>query len=255
MLKRTGTSLPFLLLVLLLLAGCASAKTPAPRPLPARGAAPWEIPQGAYGSQRLYRVSYSGPEGEGSFRVTLRLVSPVRYQIQAVDPLGRSLWSLDVVNDSGLSLNHRNRTFCHFDGRIDATGASLGPFPLLALPSLLLGRVPAEPAAGSPTAEPRGRAFDFRDDASRRWYGNLGEEGLVTNWTLADGSTPKVWWMRRDDESILSDRERGVQVRWREVLRENLDKEPPALGTPSGYHETECGNPDLSDSSSPPDED
>jgi hypothetical protein len=61
--------------------------------------------------------------------------------------------------------------------------------------------------------------------------------------------------MRRDDDSILSDRERGVQVRWREVLRENLDKEPPALNTPSGYHETECGDPDLSGSSSPPDED
>ncbi len=238
-----------MLLLALLLAGCASAKAPAPRPMPSRGAAPWEIPQAAYGAQRLFRVSYSGPEGEGSFRVTLRLVSPARYQIQAVDPLGRALWSLDVVSDSGLSLNHRNHTFCHFDGRIDATGASLGPFPLLALPSLLLGRVPAEPAAGSPTAEPRGRAFDFRDEEGRRWYGAVGEEGAVLSWTLAEGSTPKVWWMRRDDDSILSDRERGVQVRWREVLREDLVREPAALAVPSGYRETECGNPDLSDAS------
>jgi hypothetical protein len=180
-------------------------------------------------------------------------VSPARYQIQAVDPLGRALWSLDVVNDSGLSLNHRNRTYCRFDGTIEAAGASLGPFPLLALPSLLLGRVPAEPAPGSPTAEPRGRSFDFRDDANRHWYGNLGEEGAVTSWTLADGSTPKVWWMRRDDDAILSDRGRGVQVRWHEVLRENLDKEPSALNVPSGYQETGCGAPDMQDSS--PDED
>jgi hypothetical protein len=215
--------------------------------MPTRGAAPWQIPQAAYGSQRLYRVSYSGPEGEGSFRVTLRLVSPARYQIQAVDPLGRTLWGLDVVNDSGLSLNHRNRTFCRFDGRIDVTGASLGPFPLLALPSLLLGRVPAEPAADSPTAQPRGRAFDFRDDTNRHWYGTLGEEGTVLNWSLAEGSTPRIWWMRRDDEAILSDRQRGVQVRWREVLREDLDREPPAFTPPSGYRETDCGDPDLSD--------
>jgi hypothetical protein len=222
--------------------------------MPAPGIAPWDIPQAAYGSQRLFRVSYSGPEGEGSFRVTLRLVSPARYQIQAVDPLGRALWSLDVVNDSGVSLNHRNRTFCRFDGRIEAAGASLGPFPLLALPSLLLGRVPSEPAAASPTAEPRGRTFEFHDDDGRRWYGTLGEEGLVLNWTLADGSTPKVWWMRRDGDAILSDRERGVQVRWHEVLRENLDREPPALTVPSSYRETECGGPELQDSS-PPDGD
>jgi hypothetical protein len=205
------------------------------------------VPQAAYGSQRLYRVSYSGPEGEGSFRVTLRLVSPARYQVQAVDPLGRSLWSLDVVNDSGLSLNHRNHTFCKFDGRFDISGASLGPFPLLSLPSLLLDRVPAEPAAGSPTAQPRGRTFDFHDEAGRHWAGSLGDDGQVLNWTLSEGSTPKVWWMRRDDWSILSDRERGIQVRWREALRENLDKEPAALTPPTGYHETECGDPDLSD--------
>jgi hypothetical protein len=205
------------------------------------------VPQAAYGSQRLYRVSYSGPEGEGSFRVTLRLVSPARYQVQAVDPLGRSLWSLDVVNDAGLSLNHRNHTFCKFDGRFDISGASLGPFPLLSLPSLLLDRVPAEPAAGSPTGQPRGRTFDFHDEAGRHWAGALGGDGQVLSWTLSEGSTPKVWWMRRDDWSILSDRERGIQVRWREALRENLDKEPPVLTTPAGYHETECGDPDLSD--------
>ncbi|HEX9941857.1 MAG TPA: hypothetical protein VGG03_07565 [Thermoanaerobaculia bacterium] len=186
-------------------------------------------------------MSYSGPEGEGSFRVTLRLASPARYQLQAVDPLGRSLWSLDVANDDGLWLNHRGRTYCHFEGRFDLSGVPLGPFPLLSLPSLLLGRVPAEPAAGSPSAEPRGREFDFRDSANQRWYGSLGEQGLVVSWTLAEGSTPKVWWSRREDWSILSDRERNVQVRWREVLRENLDREPARLEPPTGYRQVPCG--------------
>src|SRR5690349_23154179 len=97
-----GADLVFLLLAFLL-TGCAGG--PAPRPLPAPSTSPWQIPQAAYGSQRLYRVSYSGPEGEGSFKVTLRLASPARYQIQAVDPVGRSLWSLDVANDAGRSLN------------------------------------------------------------------------------------------------------------------------------------------------------
>lgn len=207
---------------------------------------PWEIPQGAYGSQRLYRVSYAGPEGEGSFKVTLRLASPARYQLQSVDPVGRSLWSLDVSHDAGLFLNHRSRTFCHFEGRFDVAGVPMGPFPLLSLPSLLLGRVPADPAAGSAAAAaPLGREFDFKDGTGRRWYGTLGEEGLVQGWTLSEGSTPKVWWIRREDWAILSDRDRGVQVRWREVLRENLDSEPAALEAPSGYREAVCGEPDL----------
>jgi len=241
-------------LAALLLGACARS-APAPRPLPARTLQPWEIPQGAYGSQRLYRVSYSGPEGEGSFRVTLRLVSPARYQLQAVDPVGRALWSLDVYDNAGLVLNHRSRTWCHFEGRFDLTGVPLGPFALQSLPSLLLGRVPAEPAAASPAAEPRGRAFEFKDDSNRKWSGNLGEDGVITNWILSEGSTPKAWWMRHDDWAILSERERNVQVRWREALRENLDKEPGRLEAPAGYRETRCDSPDLPEDSSPPDDD
>src|SRR6185295_1947300 len=129
------------------LAGCASA--PGPRPVSGHsghGAAAWETPAPALHTQRLYRVHYSGPEGEGSFKVTLRLASPERYQLQAVDPVGRSLWSLDVAHSRGLFLNHRNRSACVFEGSFDLSGVALGPFPLLTLPSLLLGRVPATPA-------------------------------------------------------------------------------------------------------------
>lgn len=236
---RTGASLA----LLLLLTGCTGS--PAPRPVPAPSTPAWQIPQAAYGSQRLYRVSYSGPEGEGSFKVTLRLASPARYQIQAVDPVGRSLWSLDVANDAGLSLNHRNRTYCVFEGRFDLDAAPLGPFPLLALPSLLIGRVPAEPAAAPEEAKPG--ELSFKDAADRRWAAIVGSDGVVESWTMAEGSTPRVWWMRREGWAILSDRQRGVQVRWREVLRENLDHEPPRLETPAGYRQTACGEPAVPD--------
>ncbi len=67
----------------------------------------------------------------------------------------------------------------------------------------------------------------------------------MQSWILSEGSAPTVWWSRRDDWAILSDRERGVQVRWREVLRENLDREPPRLEVPAGYRQAECGEPDL----------
>ncbi|HEV7785090.1 MAG TPA: hypothetical protein VGQ28_07120, partial [Thermoanaerobaculia bacterium] len=69
---RAAPALSLLLLLPLLLlagAGCASRPAPAPvsrsRPTPPRVLLPWQMPQEAYGSQRLYRVSYSGPEGEG----------------------------------------------------------------------------------------------------------------------------------------------------------------------------------------------
>jgi hypothetical protein len=184
-------------------------------------------------------VSYSGPEGEGSFRVTLRLASPLRYQIQAVDPVGRALWGVDVSSGQGVWLDHRNKLTCSFQGAFDVSGIPLGPFPLLSLPSLLIGRVPAEPAEGA-GPERHGREVGFEDDAGRHWAAEVDGDGTVDGWTMREGDQPSVWYMRRDNWSYLSDRSRGVQVRWREVLRENLDKEPEPLVQPSGYREGSC---------------
>lgn len=194
-------------------------------------------------------MSYAGPEGEGSFKVTLRLASPVRYQVQAVDAVGRALWSLDVSNDEGLWLNHRSRTYCTFEGRFGLAGVPLGPFPLLSLPSLLMGRVPAEPAG--PLEKPVSREISFRDTADRQWAVVAGEDGVIESWVMSEGKTPQVWWMRRESWAILSDRERGVQVRWREVLREELDREPARLELPAGYRLVPCGEPDLPEDETP----
>ncbi|MGH9361964.1 MAG: hypothetical protein ACRD2T_08600, partial [Thermoanaerobaculia bacterium] len=103
---------------------------------------PWEIPAAALGSQRLYRVSTSGAQGEGSFRLSLLLAAPERYQARAVDPVGRALWTLDVEGERGLFLDHRSRAYCVFAGRFDISGVPLAPFPLVSLPALLLERVP-----------------------------------------------------------------------------------------------------------------
>lgn len=219
----------------------ACAVVPAPATLPAVALRPWQIPPAAYGSQRLYRVTYAGPEGEGALRVTLRLASPGRYQIQAVDPVGRTLWSLDVAKDLGLIVDHRRRTYCTFAGQFDPSTTPLGPFPLLALPALLLGRVPAEPAQPAQIAELAGGGdISFRDAAGRQWAAAVDAAGGVASWTLARKEEPSVWWRRYDDWAILSDRERSVQVRWREVLREDLDREPARLAAPAGYRETPC---------------
>jgi hypothetical protein len=171
----------------------------------------------------------------------LRLVSPERYQIQAVDPVGRALWSLDVAADRGLWLDHRARTHCAFDGRFELSGLPLGPFPLLSLPALLLGRVPARPAG--PVQEKDGEAV-FLDESGRRW-GARAEDGVVRSWSLAEADQPTVWWRLHDGWAILSDRERDVQIRWREVLREKLERDLEALTPPASYRQTECQDPEL----------
>jgi len=229
----TIKALPAALVIAALVAACSGTHRPR---LASDGAAPWQIPPAAFGSQRLYRISYSGPQGEGSFRLTLRLADAERYQVMAVDPVGRALWSLDVDADRGLWLDHRNRGFCTFNGSFDVSGVPLAPFPLLSLPALLLGRLPAEPVAAP---QVKGRDLSYRDDMDRRWTARL-EGDQVESWTLWDENQPTVLWLRRDDWAILSDRAAGAQVRWREVLAERLAKAPAALAIPAGFEEEDC---------------
>lgn len=224
---------------ILVAAGCAFG--PSPRPLPAGDVPPWRLPAEAYGSQRLYRVTYSGPQGEGSFRLTLRLAGPERYQVTSSDPVGRALWALDVSSvegaERGLWLDHRNRAFCEFEGRFDLVGVPLAPFPLLSLPSLLLGRLPAEPA-GEPRT--RGDSLSYDDSLGRHWTAMLGGDGLIQRWTMSNEKGPAVFWVRSDSWSILSDRTQGAQVRWREVLREVLEAPPEPLVAPVAYRREDC---------------
>jgi len=234
-------ALPLLLLTSLAstLPGCAGRPAPAVPGVPA--SAPWEVPASALGTQRLYRVGYDGPEGEGSFRITLRFATPERYQLQAVDPLGRALFTLDVAAGEGLLLNHRSRSYCRFTGSFETESLPLGPFPLVALPTLLLGRLPAAPAV-SPAL---GRNLEFVDSAGRTWTVAVDPAGAPLSWSLRDGETPSVWWARRDGWSVLSDRGRGVQIRWREVVVEPLPGGITRPEVPAGYREGACGAPDL----------
>lgn len=216
------------------IAACATA--PPPRTVPASGEPPWRVPAAAYGTQRLYRAGYAGPEGEGGFRLTLRLAAPDRYQVQAVDPVGRALWSLDVDGRRGLWLDHRAQTACPFDGRLEVAGLPMASIPLSALPALLLERLPEEPAD-----EPRweGGRLSYRDSSGRGWTATVGEAG-VESWAVADEEGPAAWWTRRESWSVLSDRRRQAQVRWREVLREELTGALAPLEAPPGYRRGTC---------------
>jgi len=237
--RRALLRLGLQVLALSIGAGCAGHSAPVTSGGPARP--PWEIPADALGTQRLYRLSYSGPEGEGSFRVTLRFATPERYQLQAVDPLGRALFSLDVVAGAGVLLNHRSRSYCRFQGSFETEDLPLGPFPLVALPTLLLDRIPVAPLEPVPLRD----SLDFVDAEGRSWAVSVGPEGAPLSWSLRTGNAPTAWWLRRDGWSILSDRVRGVQIKWRQVVVEPLPGEIPPLPVPEAYREKPCGAPDL----------
>lgn len=241
--------------------GCATTR-------PGREAAaglPWEVPFSAFPTQRLYRVSYDGPEGGGSFKLTLRLAAPARYQVMAADPLGRPLWSLDAGVDGagepaasssgwemdvagGLWLDHRNRLLCHLRGRLEI--AHLTPFPVAALPALLLGRLPAAPASGEVAPgvaaalaagePPLPGSLSYADADGRRWTATLAG-GRPRAWSMREPGEgmAAVTWSGAGGEAVLSDRGRGVQVRWREVVAEPLGTLHP-LPAPADYVEVDC---------------
>jgi hypothetical protein len=245
------------LLAMAAAAACATVPKAAP-PLPgaagaggtpgAAATAPpaWQVPAAAYGSQILYRVAVAGAEGDASLSLTLRLASPERYQAQAVDPFGRAVWGLDVDGDRGLWLDHRGHTWCRLAGALDLAFLPLGPLSLAALPPLLLGRLPVPPSSpasvvrGAAAGDSAGTAVSYRDAAGRGWSAVV-EGGRVVSWGLWPdaAAAPTLSWVSSGAWSVLSDRRKGVQVRWREAVREPLRPLAP-LAPRADYRERSC---------------
>ncbi len=213
----------------LILAFAAGAQQAAP---------PWGLAGDDLGTQRLFRLRYDGPEGEGSFRLTLRLVAADRYRASAVDAVGRLVWSLSVEGEEGLWLDHRQERFCRFRGRFAPEALALSPFGLPSLPALLLGRIPVAPADPLGPAEMgKQERLDYLDTEGRRWTAQLLPSGDLASWTLWQEGEPVAWWSRQGEEALLSERRRAAQLRWREVLREAISGELPPLAVPGTFRE------------------
>lgn len=237
-------------LVALITAGCSSLPSPAPgagappTAIPSPSAAsPWELPEELQGSQRLFRVRFEGEDGDGKFRLTLRLLDSQRFQLRAVDPLGRSVWTLHAEGGRSLLLEHRERRACTFGDQVDLDDLYLGSFPARDLPALILGRVPAVPE-GSPLWSEGPEAgedrLEFADLAGRRWVCRL-QGGEVRSWSLKGAGGGELASLHREEEELhLIDRRRGIEVRWREVAAEPLQGGFARPEIPSSYEEGEC---------------
>lgn len=258
--ERRGPGLPaavlgaVLCLAAALTAGCGSGlRSDLPRTVDgdgrAGGTAVWGIPPGAYPAQRLYRMEAETARDRATFRAVLRIERPDRYRLTLSDRLGRTLFTLDAGPDSGWLLDHRARRACPL-AEVRALGdVPLGPLPPEALPAVLLGRVPAAPA-GPVAVEAAGR-LSYRDVRGWRWSVRFEEvrapagDGTggrrVLGWTVRRRGRSILWWRRDGAEGLLSDRERGLQLRWHEVAREPLAETLPAPEVPSRFERGVCG--------------
>jgi hypothetical protein len=233
---RRGRAL-LVVAALLPLAGCASAahrRAPAMPLTPAAHA--WELPSGAFPTQRIYQGSYNGPEGSGSFRATLRLVAADRFRLDASDRLGRLFWSAGEDGARGWWIDHRTETWCDDLASLALPGLGAGPVSGVALPALLLGVVPATPV-GSPAVD--GHELVLHDAAGRRWSATLDDSGRVLAWTLFARDEPVWWWRRQGRGGVLSQRQGearpGRQLEWQEVVAEPLGTALAAFTPPAGY--------------------
>ncbi len=215
-------------------AGCASVPI-APVPGDANtSVSVASIPTAELETQRLYRVRYQGPQGDGSLRLVLKLEAPDRFSIAASDTFGRAVWSLAFADSETRIVDHRAKTHCATGADVRVPEAALAPLPIGLLPSVLLGRLPVMPERLG-----EGEVLDFLDSAGRRWTARI-EEGEPRAWTLWRGGEPSLWWQPQGTGGGVLSHRSGSQFRWRETGNEPLatSTEPPP--PPDGYPRVSC---------------
>ena len=233
---RGGAFRVALLAFALIVLGCLPPGSPAL--LPKEGA-PWEISPAAEMSQHLYRISYQGPEGKLSFRLTFYFGDASSFRMDGADTVGRRLFSLELkAGGAAMWLDHRNEEYCRLAAADLPRALPLARLPLEALPRLLFGRMPATPASQLVRQADK---ISYLDAAGRSWSGGLDVEGRLMGWTLKEGEEAVAWWTRQGKEGIYSDRKAGLQVRIVEQVAEKLAALPAPILIPENYRENVCG--------------
>ena len=184
--------------------------------------------------QSLFRVHYQGPAGVGGMRLVLRRASPDRFQLDAADLLGRSLWTLRVEGDRLLLADHREKVYCEGRDRIEVPDPVLATLSPRDLRRALEGRLPVPPPAHTEGQE----RLDFKDSRGRRWTASY-DRGELVSWSLWQEGAPVLWWLGVGSGGILSHRD-GSQFRWRRGVSEPLADTALARPIAEGYELGTC---------------
>jgi YD repeat-containing protein len=206
-------------LVLLVCCGCATASPPSPPHAAVAG-----------GRQSLYRVRYDGGDSTASFRLLLRRASDQRFDLAASDPLGRTLWALEVIDGEGAWFDFRERRLCQLGRSVSLAALHLPDLPLAALPRILAGEAPhAEGADGE------GRLWTLRRDSA----------GALASWEVSDGGKSLVRGERSADGrwTLVTERAR---IEIRRVAEEPMTSTPARREAPPGFERGECAGLALS---------
>ena len=231
----------------LVLGGCGSSGTAL---IPARQAPqadqPWLLPVDALETQRLYRVKYQGPEGKLNFKLTLYLESAERYRLLAADPVGRKLWELFLEpTNEAILVDHRQKLYCHADQADQMTLVPIARLPMIAIPKLLLGFLPASPDRRAQWVEDR---VIYRDRNGELWQAGW-EDGALAWWSVGEQGDPTAFWRRQNEDGkaagIFSDRRGQQQIRWREMVAERMTRPLSRPDIPANYELGSC-NPSPS---------
>lgn len=137
------------------------------------GARPPSASSPVAGRQALYRIQFEGADGNANFRLLLRRATDQRFDLAASDPLGRTLWALQVVEGEGTWFDFRERRVCEIGRRFRLDALRLPELPLEALPRIL--------AAEPPHAE-------GQDADGRTWSLKRRADGSLLGWETSNAA-------------------------------------------------------------------
>lgn len=219
---RTLPTLALPVLLVLSVSGCRSA------------GAPGAVGTRATGIQVLLRVEAELDGDRESFRAVVRRWSGGELELRVNDPLGRSVWRIEVVEGEG-RWTDRDGASCRVGERLEAPVFGVAwPISAGELGRWLLGETPLNGLEPGRTEV---------SDGSRRWtFGWSG--GSLTGWELVDVDGTRLVASRVGGRTTLRLPAARIGLEWRESRREALrDLPAPTL---AGDDLPECADAAVS---------
>ncbi len=188
------------------------------------------VPAIPTGEKSLYRMKFQSPEDSGSLKLSIRYLLDDAFSLDAMSPLGGTLWTLWLDHREVGLVDHRERLYCldFKDQLLPGWPASL---PLAMVPVILRGELPEHIAWEEGSSQ-------FEDEDGFRWVMES-REGELVQWARWHGDHLGLLFQRDGTHMVLSDRDSEWQIQWRVVAEEKL-RGPWLPDIPADYQLGTC---------------